>query len=49
MIFAIKKAFDLMGDDSVELSTENNFLKNNMGSKLENWLGEPNRAFKTVW
>ena len=25
---ASKKAFDLMGDDKVELSTENEFLKN---------------------
>ena len=29
---AIRKAFNLMGDDIVELSTENEALKNKMGS-----------------
>ena len=37
---AIKKAFDLMGDDIVELSTENESLKNKIGSHDEKWLGE---------
>ena len=32
MMPAIKKRFDLMGDDIVELSTENDFLKNKIGS-----------------
>ena len=31
MMPAIKKAFDLMGDDIVELSTENESLKNKIG------------------
>ena len=31
MMPAIKKAFDLMGDDTVELSTENESLKNKIG------------------
>ena len=29
---AIKKAFNLLGDDIVELSTENDALKNKIGS-----------------
>ena len=32
MMPAIKKAFDLMGDDIVELSTENETSKNKIGS-----------------
>ena len=32
MMSAIKKAFNLMGDDIVELSTENDALKNKIGS-----------------
>ena len=31
----IKKAFDLMGDDIVALSTENESLKNKIGSYVE--------------
>ena len=37
---AIKKAFDLMGDDKIELSTENESLKNKMGSYHKKWLEE---------
>ena len=37
---AIKKAFNLMGDDIVELSTENDALKNKIGSYNEKWLEE---------
>ena len=36
---SIKKAFDLMGDD-VELPTENQSLKNEIGSKDKKWLEE---------
>ena len=36
----IKKAFNLMGDDTVELSTENDALKNKIGSYDEKWLEE---------
>ena len=32
VMLAIKKAFDLMGDDIVELFTENDNLKNKMGT-----------------
>ena len=37
---AIKKAFDLMGDDKVELANKNDALKNKKGSYDENWLKE---------
>ena len=37
---AFKKAFNLMGDDIVELSTENDALKNKIGSYDEKWLEE---------
>ena len=40
MMPAIKKAFDLMGDDIVELSTENESLKDKIGSYDEKWLEE---------
>ena len=35
MMPAIKKAFNLLGDDLVELSTENDALKNRIGSHDE--------------
>ena len=38
MMPAIKKAFDLMSDDIVELSTENESLKNKKGSYDEKYL-----------
>ena len=40
MMPAMKKAFDLMGDDRVDLSTENDALKNKIGSYDEKWLEE---------
>ena len=40
MMPAIKKAFTLLGDDIVELSTENDALKNKIGSYDERWLEE---------
>ena len=40
MMPAIIKAFDLMGDDIVDLSTENETLKNKIGSYDEKWLEE---------
>ena len=40
MMPAIKKAFNLLGDDIVELSTKNDALKNKIGSYDENWLEE---------
>ena len=38
MMPAIKKAFNLLGDDIVELSTEKDALKNKIGSYDEKWL-----------
>ena len=40
MMPAIKKAFNLMGDDIVELSVENESLKNQIGNYDEKWLQE---------
>ena len=40
MMPAIKKAFDLLGDDIVDLSTENDALKNQIGEYDEKWLQE---------
>ena len=40
MMPAIKKAFNLMGDDIVELSTEIDALKRKIGSYDEKWLEE---------
>ena len=37
---AIKEAFNLMGNDIVELSTENDTLKNQIGNYDEKWLEE---------
>ena len=41
MMPAIKEAFNLMGNDIVELSTENDTLKNQIGNYDEKWLEEP--------
>ena len=40
MMPAIKEAFTIMGNDTVELSTENDTLKNQMGNYDEKWLKE---------
>ena len=40
MMPAIKKAFNLMGDGIVELTVENDALKNQIGEYDENWLQE---------
>ena len=40
MIPTIKKAFNLLADDIVDLSTENDALKNKIGSYDEKWLEE---------
>ena len=49
MMPAIKNAFDLMGDDIVELSTENDALKNKIGSYDEKWLEESkNKMLKQI-
>ena len=49
MMPAIKKAFNLMGDDIVELSTENDSLKSKIGSNDEKWLEESkNKMLKQI-
>ena len=40
MMPAIKEAFTLMGNDIVDLSTENDFLKEKIGDYDEKWLQE---------
>ena len=40
MMPAIKKAFALLGDDIVDLSTENDALKSKIGDYDEKWLEE---------
>ena len=40
MMPAIKKAFNLLGDDIVELSVENESLKNQIGEYDDKWLQE---------
>ena len=46
---ATKKAFNLMGDDTFELSTENDALKNKIGSYDEKWLEESeNKMLKQI-
>ena len=49
MMPAIKKAFNLLGDDIVELSTENDALKNKIGDYDEKWLEESqNKLLKEI-
>ena len=49
MMPAIKKAFNLLGDDIVELSTENDALKSKIGSYDEKWLQESkNKMLKQI-
>ena len=49
MMPAIKKAFNLLGDDIVELSTENDAFKNKIGSYDEKWLEESkNKMLKQI-
>ena len=40
MMPAIKKTFNVLGDDIIELSTENDVLKNQLGQYDEKWLEE---------
>ena len=42
MMLAIKKAFNLLGDGIVDLTTENNALKEKIGDYDERWLQESN-------
>ena len=49
MMPANKKAFNLLGDDIIELSTENDALKNKIGSYDEKWLEESkNKMLKQI-
>ena len=49
MMLAIKRAFNLLGDDIVELSTANDALKNKMGDYDEKWLQESkNKLLKQI-
>ena len=49
MMPAIKKAFNLLGDDIVELSAENDALKNKIGSYDKKWLEESkNKMLKQI-
>ena len=49
MMPAIEKAFNLLGDDIVELSTENDALKNKIGDFDEKWLEESkNKMLKEI-
>ena len=43
MMPAIKKAFKVLGDDIIELSTENDVLKNQIGEYDQKWLEESKR------
>ena len=40
MMPATKKAFNVLGDDIIELSTENDVLKNQIGEYDQKWLEE---------
>ena len=40
MMAAMKKAFNLLGDDIIELSVENDALKNQIGNYNQKWLEE---------
>ena len=40
MMPAIKKAFNLLGDDIIDLSVENDALKNQIGDYDQKWLEE---------
>ena len=49
MMPAIKKAFNLLGDDKIELSTENDALKNQIGDYDKKWLEESkNKKLKQI-
>ena len=46
---AIKKAFNLLGDDIVELSSENDALKSKIGTYDEKWLQKSkNKMLKQI-
>ena len=47
MMLAIQKVFDLMCDDIVELSTENEILKNQIGDYNEKWVEKSKTKLQT--
>ena len=47
MMPTIKEAFNFMGNDIVELSTENDTLKNQIGNYDEKWLEESKNLKKS--
>ena len=48
MMPAIKKAFNLMGDGIVDLTVENDALKNQIGEYDEKWLKESKIKSKAI-
>ena len=48
MMPAIKKAFNVLGDDIIELSTENDVLKNQIGEYDQKWLEEEESKVKLL-
>ena len=46
MMPAIKKTFDLLGYDIIELSTKNETLKNQIGEYFQKWLQESKTMLK---
>ena len=48
MMPAIKKAFNLMGDDIVELHTENEALKNQIGDYDQKWLESKTKMLQQI-
>ena len=49
MMPAIKKAFNLLGDDIIELSVENDAFKNQKGNYDQKWLEESKaKLFKNI-
>ena len=45
MMPVIKKAFNVLGDDIIELSTENDVLKNQIGEYDQKWLEESKQSY----
>ena len=45
MMPAIKKAFNVLGDDIIELSIENDVLKNQIGGYDQKWLENQKQSF----
>ena len=48
MMPAIKKAFNVLGDDIIELSVENDALKNQIGEYDQKWLESKAKLLKDI-